>query len=180
MALLTMPAPSMAPLPPSALRWQVKRAIDEQVGLFRALLPMVVGAETFLAAKEQSVALVFSELPRMVPLTYTYTTQAMNAEQQLRERLQASSEYSHSENSRGEYGHSPNGVAACAAVRGARGACIPWLYSAWQALPCAEFEGVLHPVFEEDEWKLIAVGGLLGMWVGIFQALFVFGDSAAQ
>lgn len=52
---------------------------------------------------------------------------------------------------------------------------------AWlQALPCAEFEGVLHPVFEEDEWKLIAVGGLLGMWVGIFQALFVFGDSAAQ
>lgn len=71
----------------------MKRAIDEQVGLCRALLPMVVGAETFLAAKEQSVALVFSELPRMVPLTYTYTTEAMNAEQQLRERLQASSEY---------------------------------------------------------------------------------------
>ena len=81
---------------------QVKRAIDEQVGLFRALLPVVVGAETFLAAKEQSVALVFSELPRMVPFTYTYTTEAMNAEQQLRERLQASSEYSHSENSRSE------------------------------------------------------------------------------
>lgn len=115
---------------------QVKRAIDEQVGLFRALLPIVVGAETFLAAKEQSVALVFGELPRMVPFTYAYTTEAMNAEQQLRERL--------------------------------------------QSLPSAEFEGVLHPVFEEDEWKLIGVGGLLGMWVGIFQALFVFGDSAAQ
>ena len=99
----------------------MKRAIDEQVGLFRALLPMVVGAETFLAAKEQSVALVFSELPRMVPLTYTYTTEAMNAEQQLRERLQASSEYGHGQNSRGEYGHSPRA----------------WLH----ALPCAEFEG---------------------------------------
>ena len=33
----------------------------------------------------------------------------------------------------------------------------------WQSLPSAEFEGVLHPVFEEDEWKLIAVGGLLGI-----------------
>ena len=80
----------MAPPRPTIQRWQVKRAIDEQVGLCRALVPMVVGAETFLAAKEQSVALVFSELPRMVPLTYTYTTEAMNAEQQLRERLQAS------------------------------------------------------------------------------------------
>ena len=49
-------------------------------------------------------------------------------------------------------------------------------HAPWQSLPSAEFEGVLHPVFEEDEWKLIAVGGLLGMWVGIFQALFVFGQ----
>ena len=55
----------------------MKRAIDEQVGLFRALLPIVVGAETFLAAKEQSVALVFGEMPRMVPFTYAYTTEAM-------------------------------------------------------------------------------------------------------
>ena len=72
----------------------MKRAIDEQVGLFRALLPIVVGAETFLAAKEQSVALVFGEMPHMVPFTYAYTTEAMNAEQQLRERLQARREYS--------------------------------------------------------------------------------------
>jgi uncharacterized membrane protein YheB (UPF0754 family) len=114
----------------------VKRAIDEQVGLFRPLIPMVMGAKTFLAAKEQSVELVFSELPRMVHATYDYTTTAMDAEKQLRERL--------------------------------------------QVLPCAEFEGVLHPVFEEDEWKLIAVGGLLGMWVGIFQVLFVFGDHSPQ
>ena len=66
----------------------------------------------------------------MLHTTYEYTTEAMQAERQLRTRL--------------------------------------------QALPCEEFEGVLHPVFEEDEWKLIAVGGLLGMWVGIFQAIFVF------
>jgi len=42
------------------------------------------------------------------------------------------------------------------------------------ALPYGDFEGLLHPVFEEDEWKLIAVGGLLGMLVGVFQAAFVF------
>ena len=84
---------------------QVARAIDEQVGLLRPLLPAVVGAETFLAAREQCVALVYGELPRMVPATYAYTTAAMDAETQLRERL--------------------------------------------QALPCAEFEGVLHPVREE-------------------------------
>ena len=78
-------------------------------------------------------------------------------------------------------------------MRGVPGRCLSLLWprapcrsvtprghAPWQSLPSAEFEGVLHPVFEEDEWKLIAVGGLLGMWVGIFQALFVFGDSAAQ
>ena len=54
----------------------------------------------------------------------------------------------------------------------------PTLKDNLRKLTPAEFERVLHPVFEEDEWKLIAVGGLLGMWVGIFQSLFVFGDSA--
>ena len=33
---------------------------------------------------------------------------------------------------------------------------------------------MLHPVFEEDEWKLIAVGGLLGMLVGVFQTVCIF------
>ena len=39
------------------------------------------------------------------------------------------------------------------------------------ALPPKDFEGVLHPVFQEDEIKLIAVGGLLGMGVGFLQTL---------
>jgi len=46
-------------------------------------------------------------------------------------------------------------------------------------LPYYDFEGVLHPVFEEDEWKLIAVGGLLGGMVGVFQGLVVFGAGYA-
>jgi len=32
-----------------------------------------------------------------------------------------------------------------------------------------EFEGVLRPVFEQDEWKLIAVGAVLGFLVGELQ-----------
>ena len=59
-------------------------------------------------------------------------------------------------------------VAGALDVAGSVGAAL-------EALPGARFERVLHPVFEEDEWKLIAVGGLLGLWVGIFQAVFVFG-----
>jgi len=31
------------------------------------------------------------------------------------------------------------------------------------------FEGQLHPVFEEDEIKLIFVGGILGMIVGFIE-----------
>lgn len=43
------------------------------------------------------------------------------------------------------------------------------------ALPPAEFEAVLHPVFEEDEIKLILVGALLGTGVGLFQLYVMFG-----
>jgi uncharacterized membrane protein YheB (UPF0754 family) len=36
-----------------------------------------------------------------------------------------------------------------------------------QALPSAEFEQVLHPIFQEDEFKLILVGGCIGALVGL-------------
>jgi uncharacterized membrane protein YheB (UPF0754 family) len=42
-----------------------------------------------------------------------------------------------------------------------------------QALPPAEFEGVLRPIFQEDEWILILVGALLGLLVGIGQVSFL-------
>jgi uncharacterized membrane protein YheB (UPF0754 family) len=43
-----------------------------------------------------------------------------------------------------------------------------------QALPPEEFEGVLHPAFQEDELTLIIVGGMLGAIVGVIQLFFVF------
>lgn len=38
-------------------------------------------------------------------------------------------------------------------------------------LSSAKFEGMLHPVFQEDEWKLILVGAVLGLIVGFVQAI---------
>lgn len=32
-----------------------------------------------------------------------------------------------------------------------------------------DFERLLHPVFEEDEWKLVLMGGVLGVFVGCMQ-----------
>lgn len=41
------------------------------------------------------------------------------------------------------------------------------------ALPPVQFERMLHPVFEQDEWKLICMGGFLGLVVGMIQAYFL-------
>ena len=46
--------------------------------------------------------------------------------------------------------------------------------SKMQELPPSEFEGVLHPAFEEDEIELIALGGLLGGIVGGIQLVTLF------
>jgi len=36
-------------------------------------------------------------------------------------------------------------------------------------LPPEEFEGMLHPVFQEDEWMVLSLGGFLGLLVGTMQ-----------
>ena len=42
------------------------------------------------------------------------------------------------------------------------------------SLPANDFAGFLRPVFQEDEWKLIGVGGLLGFMAGLLQWLLMF------
>lgn len=37
------------------------------------------------------------------------------------------------------------------------------------SLPSKDFEDLLHPVFQEDEWKLVLMGGVLGIIVGMMQ-----------
>ena len=45
---------------------------------------------------------------------------------------------------------------------------------ALKALPPSDFEGVLHPVFEEDELKLILVGAFLALGVALIELFYVF------
>jgi hypothetical protein len=46
-------------------------------------------------------------------------------------------------------------------------------------LPPTEFEDLLHPVFQEDETILIAVGGVLGALAGLFQTRLGWGGKGA-
>ena len=39
------------------------------------------------------------------------------------------------------------------------------------------YEGVLRPAFQQDEWKLIAAGAVLGTAAGVLQLVYIFGDA---
>lgn len=41
------------------------------------------------------------------------------------------------------------------------------------ALPSKDFESLLHPIFQEDEWKLILMGGALGVVIGLLQTYLI-------
>jgi len=43
-----------------------------------------------------------------------------------------------------------------------------------QAMSAEEFQALLRPAFEEDEWILIALGGVLGLLAGVAQLVFMF------
>jgi uncharacterized membrane protein YheB (UPF0754 family) len=46
-----------------------------------------------------------------------------------------------------------------------------------ESLPSEEFQDLLRPCFQEDEMKLIVLGGVLGLAAGFAQLVFVFGGS---
>ncbi|HVL00754.1 MAG TPA: hypothetical protein VM553_13120 [Dongiaceae bacterium] len=46
-----------------------------------------------------------------------------------------------------------------------------------QAMSAEDFQALLRPAFEEDEWILVALGGLLGLLAGIAQLLLMFADA---
>ena len=46
-----------------------------------------------------------------------------------------------------------------------------------KALDRESYEGVLRPAFQQDEWKLIAAGAVLGTIAGVLQLVFIFGDA---
>lgn len=49
------------------------------------------------------------------------------------------------------------------------------LRSRMQGLDALDFVSFLRPVFQEDEWKLILVGAILGFMAGLAQMIFIFG-----
>jgi uncharacterized membrane protein YheB (UPF0754 family) len=46
-----------------------------------------------------------------------------------------------------------------------------------KALDRVSYEGVLRPAFQQDEWKLIAAGAVLGTIAGVLQLVYIFGDA---
>ena len=44
-------------------------------------------------------------------------------------------------------------------------------------LDSEEFGGVLRPVFQKDEWKLVLAGGVIGTLIGALQVVFLFGGT---
>ncbi len=46
-----------------------------------------------------------------------------------------------------------------------------------RALDRESYEGVLRPAFQQDEWKLIAAGAVLGTVAGVLQLVFIFGEA---
>ena len=49
--------------------------------------------------------------------------------------------------------------------------------SRMKSLPSEDFQSLLRPCFQEDELKLIIIGGLLGAGAGMLQLIYVFGQA---
>jgi hypothetical protein len=43
------------------------------------------------------------------------------------------------------------------------------------SLDADQFGGILRPVFQKDEWKLILAGGVIGTGIGALQVVLLFG-----
>lgn len=89
-----------------------------------------MGADQVAQMKEDIAQKVLDEMPNIIDNSYTYTTEVLDVENTIREKM--------------------------------------------AELPSAEFEGVLHPAFEEDELTLIMLGGVLGAIVGVIQLFTLF------
>jgi uncharacterized membrane protein YheB (UPF0754 family) len=50
------------------------------------------------------------------------------------------------------------------------------LHTRIAAQPPAEFQDLVRPIFHEDEWILVAIGGALGALVGWAQLVLLFGE----
>lgn len=98
---------------------------EKLVGGMKPFAITAMGSQQFAEMKEEIASKIAENLPIIMPHSYQYTTDALDMENTIREKM--------------------------------------------QELSYAEFEGVLHPAFEEDEILLIFVGGVLGALAGAVQ-----------
>ena len=103
---------------------------ERLVGGIKPLIVFRMGSQEYSEMKEEIAKQIADNLPSIMPHSYEYTTEALDMENTIRERM--------------------------------------------QKLSYAEFEGVLHPAFEEDEILLILVGGLLGLVAGGLQVVIFY------
>jgi len=103
---------------------------DKLIGGLRPIALKTLGADQFAMMKEDVAEKVITMLPEIIDLSYLYTTEALDLEKTICEKM--------------------------------------------RALTSQEFERVLHPAFEEDEFTLILIGAFLGCLVGVGQ-IFMFG-----
>lgn len=106
---------------------QVQRVVDEQSGVVRPVVVLVVGSKRYQEMKQRVAQEIMIRLPETLRHVEQYASDAMDLENLLAGKM--------------------------------------------QSLTIEEYESVLHPVFEQDEWILIAVGAALGFIVGELQVL---------
>jgi uncharacterized membrane protein YheB (UPF0754 family) len=103
---------------------------EKLVGGMKPFAITAMGSKQFAEMKEEIARKIAENLPIIMPHSYQYTTDALDMENTIREKM--------------------------------------------QQLSYAEFEGVLHPAFEEDEILLIFVGGVLGALAGAVQLVAMY------
>ena len=117
-------------------------------------------------------------MPRVLPATYVYMDKVMDIERTMRTALQVRSCLR-------SFGASqcfnPPSKKLCSSLQ------LPICYQSshlsshhdcmdmcMQAMPPDEFINILRPVFQQDEIKLIIVGGILGAAAGAVQQFAIF------
>mmetsp|Transcript_11667 Transcript_11667/g.12979 ORF Transcript_11667/g.12979 Transcript_11667/m.12979 type:complete len:417 (+) Transcript_11667:163-1413(+) len=103
---------------------------EKLIGGLRPFALAAMGSDGFAKMKEDVAEMVILKVPPIIQQSYDYTTEALDLENTIRERM--------------------------------------------EELSPRDFEGVLHPAFEEDEMTLIFVGGVLGLLVGVVQIFALF------
>jgi uncharacterized membrane protein YheB (UPF0754 family) len=103
----------------------VNDAIDRYINIAQPYFVMGVGTDSYYQMKQLASQRIFEDSEKVLQYAHDYANDALNIEEDLREKM--------------------------------------------QALTPEEFEGVLRPAYQADEWKLIVVGSVLGMVAGLGQ-----------